>query len=583
MRKLLFFLAVSIFTTSIYTQDVTLEGYVFESGNRGYLNEVKVIVKDVKSKQAMTTTSSDKEGHFSVNLPVGAFLIVLEKDLFHPIQKMIVIDGTTPKVFEKIQMERKPGYLLDATLAEKRSRGTKQVDAITNSLIEVFNNTKDELVMILENHAYPTFKTTFERGNHYTILIRKDGYVPKRLEAYVDIKGCILCFDGVGNVQPGVSDVLTEKNQMGTLLANIELERLSAKNKPTVIYGEESLVEILFMENLNSDIIEIGTDGQIKGAATVNNKTNHQAPTKVANTTASTTNTAIARSTTASQSTAVRRTSQATASTGKKATITGIISAPPTSSVKGTKQSATKIVATPTVNTKKESVVIAPKSTPKPTTVNTKKESVVTTSKPTPKSTIANIAKSAETIDQPTNSTKVPDYKRTSSSTNTILTRGNKNKGETLVKTAIVKAKTKVKTKSKPKATVPNQRMPVANKASINSQGESLVKVKHIQNTAEFIEADYTGYLVEILLSTKEVAADNPMFKQHGQVKKELRSDGGYSYLLGDFKKKKEASIFLKDVVRNRYPMAKLVYYVNGKFVGYVFIPRSTAGNVQPR
>jgi outer membrane protein OmpA-like peptidoglycan-associated protein len=49
----------------------------------------------------------------------------------------------------------------------------------------------------------------------------------KRLEAYVNINGCILCFDGVGNIRPAITDNLTEGNEMGTLLANIELDPVS--------------------------------------------------------------------------------------------------------------------------------------------------------------------------------------------------------------------------------------------------------------------------------------------------------------------------------------------------------------------
>ena len=55
-------------------------------------------------------------------------------------------------------------------------------------------------------------------------MIRREGYFNKRLEAFVDVEGCILCFEGVGSVTPGVSDVMTEGFQMGSVLANIELE-----------------------------------------------------------------------------------------------------------------------------------------------------------------------------------------------------------------------------------------------------------------------------------------------------------------------------------------------------------------------
>ena len=198
--------------------------------------------------------------------------------------------------------------------------------------------------------------------------------------------------------------------------------------------------------------------------------------------------------------------------------------------------------------------------------VSTTKPPIATAPKPTPESKNVNTSRPATTNKPSTEAPVVPDYKRTSSSTNTILSRGNR--GETLVKTASTKI-------NKPKVT-PTKEVTATNNTSIKSQGESLVQLEKTKNTAELIPRNYTGYLIEILLSTKEVSGDNPIFKQHGQVKKELRSDGGYSYLLGDFDKKKEASIFLQEVVRDRYPMAKVVYYVNGKFVGYVYIPRSS-------
>jgi len=275
------------------------------------------------------------------------------------------------------------------------------------SLIEVFNNTRDELVLILENHPLPAFKTTFERGNHYTLLIRKDGYIPKRLEAYVDIKGCILCFDGVGSIQPGISDVLTESNQMGTFLANIELERLSAKNKPTTVYGGESLVEIIFMENLNSEIIEIGTDGQISGGSTAYQDAFQSSSIKEQSSTSSKAITSVVQSAT----TSTQPIGQGVSNTKNKTTITGIVSAPPSTNT--AESSITRVAATPKVNKSNPDIATAPKSTSESKNVNTNKPA--TANKPS------------------IESSRVPDYKRTSSSANTILSRGNQ--GETLVKT----------------------------------------------------------------------------------------------------------------------------------------------------
>jgi outer membrane protein OmpA-like peptidoglycan-associated protein len=66
------------------------------------------------------------------------------------------------------------------------------------------------------------------------------------MEAFVDVEGCILCFEGIGDVRPGVSDNLTEENKQGTLLANVELERYYEGKSMTLsnIYYDLNKAEI---------------------------------------------------------------------------------------------------------------------------------------------------------------------------------------------------------------------------------------------------------------------------------------------------------------------------------------------------
>ncbi len=225
-KKLLSLLLISISTIGmIVAQNITLEGYVFEENNRGYLNAVEVVILDNTSRALVQKTISNKDGYYSVNVPIGKeFLIKLTRDLYFPKEEVVSTIGKTAseKVYVKSQLERKPGYIFDVTLAE--AGNTANTDAISGSQIEVYNNTTDKETLILENLEEPNFNVTFERGNHYSVLIRKEGFFNKRLEAYVDIEGCILCFEGVGTVEPGVSDVMSRGFQMGSVLANIELE-----------------------------------------------------------------------------------------------------------------------------------------------------------------------------------------------------------------------------------------------------------------------------------------------------------------------------------------------------------------------
>lgn len=203
-----------------------VEGYVYETGNRGYLNQVKVAIR--QGDQLIKTAITEADGHFTVNLPAGAYEVVCTKDVFaEKVQAFTVADD---KVFLKIEMKRRPGYLFDVTLAEKRTDESQVVDAISDARIEIYNRTAQKPELVLENHPNAFFQFTFEQGNHYTILIRKTGFLAKRIEAYVNVKGCIICVDGVKQLTPGITDNLTEGNTMGTLLANIELER-AALNK----------------------------------------------------------------------------------------------------------------------------------------------------------------------------------------------------------------------------------------------------------------------------------------------------------------------------------------------------------------
>ena len=210
----------------LFAQNTTVEGYVYESGNRGYLNLAKVILTDANSGQNFATVYSNKKGFFTAEVPSNTSCnYSVSKDLFGDINGTIQVG--TDKTFIKAEMKREPGYLFDVTMAQKKDdpEETVQVDAILGGHIEVFNNTKKKEELNLVDYQHPNFQFTFKDGNHYTIMIRKEGFLTKRMEAYVNVNGCILCFEGIGNVRPGVTDNLTEGNKMGTLLANVELEK----------------------------------------------------------------------------------------------------------------------------------------------------------------------------------------------------------------------------------------------------------------------------------------------------------------------------------------------------------------------
>lgn len=213
---------------SLHAQTITVEGYAFAGNNQGYLNEVVVTAYTGATPQG--DAISNLEGKFSMELPAGKdYRFVASKGGF----KEKEVKGSTKgkaagdKIYVKIPMERSPGYIFEATLAE--GKGGKVVapsDAVKGATIEIYNNTKKKPELVLRQHKGHNFSHTFEKGNQYIILIRKEGFYTKRIQANVDVNDCILCFEGLSSIQPGVSDNLTAENSAGTLVANIDLRRI---------------------------------------------------------------------------------------------------------------------------------------------------------------------------------------------------------------------------------------------------------------------------------------------------------------------------------------------------------------------
>ncbi|MCB9305582.1 MAG: OmpA family protein [Lewinellaceae bacterium] len=220
----LFAIAAAVFTNIGTTGAQTaVEGYAFEENNRGYLRQVDILILELPEKVVKAELSTDGNGHFSTTLDPGEYRVVAKKDIFFDWDEKITVSNE--KVFLKIEMKRKPGYLFDITIAEARESPDVVVDAVEGATIEIFNRTKNKPELVLRQHPNAFFQYTFEQGNHYTMLIRKPGYLAKRIEVYVNIEGCILCVDGVRSLSPGITENLTSNNTTGTLLSNIELER----------------------------------------------------------------------------------------------------------------------------------------------------------------------------------------------------------------------------------------------------------------------------------------------------------------------------------------------------------------------
>ena len=206
---------------------IKIEGYVFESGNRGYIEKSEVAIVKKGASDIVGSAITDATGKYVITVPEPDVyeLYIVKLPYFEAIEELDLTSVDDDVVYYKHELTRLPGYIFEITLAEKDPAPDVPRDALHGALVEVYNNTLQEEILVIDSMRQPDFRVDLLEGNHYTILIRKDGFLSKRMEAFVDVEGCILCFEGIGSVRPGVSDNLTNENTNGTLLANVELDR----------------------------------------------------------------------------------------------------------------------------------------------------------------------------------------------------------------------------------------------------------------------------------------------------------------------------------------------------------------------
>ncbi|MEL6862892.1 MAG: OmpA family protein [Bacteroidota bacterium] len=125
------------------------------------------------------------------------------------------------------------GYLFHIDI-KSPTADQQKIASLEGVRIDVYNNTKDEEELVLDDYKLSNFEVKFEKGNHYTLMIRKEGYFNKRIEAYVNIKGCILCLDGIGQFEPNVADALTSEQSAGSFLADVEMQAITLNSIITI-------------------------------------------------------------------------------------------------------------------------------------------------------------------------------------------------------------------------------------------------------------------------------------------------------------------------------------------------------------
>jgi outer membrane protein OmpA-like peptidoglycan-associated protein len=218
-------------TAQIFTQNVKapetilVEGKVYDEISGTPLNQAKVTIFDDMMIASLAQTETDATGSYSMKVPkVSRYMVTAEKPTYF--DEEIVMTHLEGALQVDLGLGRKPGYAFDITIFDKAYEHNT-INTLRDCKIEIYNNTTAEQVLTIDKLSKSTFNFSFAEGNHYTVLVRKQGYLNRRIEVYVNVNGCILCVDGMGIKEPDLVPLMTHNNEMGHFLGTIDLDSIT--------------------------------------------------------------------------------------------------------------------------------------------------------------------------------------------------------------------------------------------------------------------------------------------------------------------------------------------------------------------
>lgn len=205
-------------------ESVIVQGTVTDSVSQSPLSQTKVTLYDDMLKEAIATTETTPDGHYQFSAPKRErYRVLAEKPTYFEQEEILLWPvGSATASF---QMRRKPGYVFDITIFDKAFEHNP-VNTLRDCKVEIYNNTTKQQELAVERMPKSTFNFSFAEGNHYTMLVRKQGYFNRRVEVYVNVNGCILCVDGMGVKQPEVVPIMSRNNQIGYFLGALDLDSI---------------------------------------------------------------------------------------------------------------------------------------------------------------------------------------------------------------------------------------------------------------------------------------------------------------------------------------------------------------------
>ncbi len=214
-----------IFTKNVKpAETILIEGKVFDEVSGTPINQSGVTVFDDVMKMGLAHTETDANGSYQLRVPVKArYRVLAEKPTYFDSEK--IVDHTEGALSAALGMARKPGYVFDITIFDKAFEHNT-INTLRDCKVEIYNNTTREQELTIEKLSKSTFNFSFAEGNHYTVLVRKPGYLNRRIEVYVNVNGCILCVDGMGIKEPDLVPLMTHNNEIGYFLGTIDLDSI---------------------------------------------------------------------------------------------------------------------------------------------------------------------------------------------------------------------------------------------------------------------------------------------------------------------------------------------------------------------
>jgi outer membrane protein OmpA-like peptidoglycan-associated protein len=219
-----FIIAAATFVAMAAHAQTTFTGQVTDRQTGLALPNSNVVVFDDMLKKQIALTTTDATGRYTVAAPKAArYALRADKSTYFYQDTVVPVAEGTAVV--NLGLATKPGYQFNMTIFDKAYEHNP-INTLKDCKVEIYNNTTKEQELFVEKLEKSTFHFAFLEGNHYTMLVRKPGYLNRRVELYVNVNGCILCVDGMGIKEPDLVPLMSNDNQTGHMLGTIDLDSI---------------------------------------------------------------------------------------------------------------------------------------------------------------------------------------------------------------------------------------------------------------------------------------------------------------------------------------------------------------------